>query len=62
MWICENLPRDHVEASLKGWPNNHVRGCILEELLVTAGTEFVKHPLVIKISIPIRQFSEFGHL
>ena len=28
------LPSTHVEASLKGWPNNHVRGCILEELLV----------------------------
>jgi len=23
-----------VEASLKEWPKNHVRGCILEELLV----------------------------
>ena len=48
MWICKNLrmstskfkdefgcvPRTHVEASLKEWPNYHVRGCILEELLV----------------------------
>ena len=23
-----------MEASLKEWPKNHVRGCILEELLV----------------------------
>ena len=28
------LPTTYVEASLKGWPNNHVSGCILEELLV----------------------------
>ena len=33
------MPSTHVEASLKGWPNNHVRGCILEELLVTDGSE-----------------------
>ena len=47
LWICENLhintskfkeefgclPSTHVEGSLKGWPNNHVRGCIFEELL-----------------------------
>ena len=24
-----------LKGDLKGWPNNHVRGCILEELLVT---------------------------
>ena len=29
------LPSTHIEASLKGWPNNHVRGCILKELLVS---------------------------
>ena len=23
-----------LRGNLKGWPNNHVRGCILEELLV----------------------------
>ena len=48
MWVCENLhmstsefadkfgclPSTHVEASLKEWPNNHVKECILEELLV----------------------------
>ena len=48
LWICENLhtntsyfrdefgclPSTHVEASLKECHNNHVRGCIREELLV----------------------------
>ena len=29
------LPGTHVEASLKAlWPDHHVRGCILKELLV----------------------------
>ena len=28
------LPRSHVDATIKGWPTNHVRGCILKELLV----------------------------
>ena len=28
------VPSTHVQASLKGWPNNHVRGCILKKLLV----------------------------
>ena len=54
MWICENLhmkigkfrdsfgclPTTHVEAFLKGWPHNHVRGCILEELLVVKALHF----------------------
>ena len=48
MWINENLhmntskfkedfgclPSTHVEGSLEGKPNNQVRGCILEKLLV----------------------------
>ena len=29
------LPITHVDASLKGWPNYYVRGCILEDLLIT---------------------------
>ena len=28
------LPRTYVEAFLNIWPDNHVGGCILEELLV----------------------------
>ena len=48
MSICENLhmnmskfkdefgclPSTHVDASIKGWPINHVRWCILKELHV----------------------------
>ena len=38
IWIfAQNLCR----ASLKGWLNNHVRGCILEELLVPKFVGFV---------------------
>ncbi len=36
------LPTTHVEASFKGWPNNHVRGCILEELLVIKSGYYIE--------------------
>ena len=33
------LPSTHVEASLNGWPNNHIRACILKQLLVVLLTD-----------------------
>ena len=36
----ECLTDNHVEASFKEWPNDHVRGCILEELLSTQVERF----------------------